>query len=69
MAKVDWSKLEIIEEWTPVDPSNPQAQASELARIKVLSSLILKAYLRDKMNQAKRKKRQAQQSKEEVAET
>ena len=44
MAKVDWGNLEFVEEWTPIDPSNPDATIERKEQLEVLSRLVLQIY-------------------------
>lgn len=54
MAKVDWSNLEIVEEWTPVDPGDPQAMADEGRKLRLLVALMLKVHHREELEQSAR---------------
>lgn len=47
MPKVDWTTLEIIEEWTTIDPSNSEDLEREGRKLRLLVSLTLKAHERE----------------------
>ena len=54
MAKKDYTRLEVIEEWVPIDPCDPQAIANEGQKLRFLISLILKAFERERLEQTRR---------------
>ena len=56
MGKMDWSQLRITEEWATNDPSDLNAIALEQERINTLATLVLKAFERHKVAQARRVK-------------
>ena len=60
MGKVDWDHLEIVEEWTPIDPSNPKAIQERKEQTELLSKLILEIYIT--MKKGRVKKRTADQA-------
>lgn len=47
MGKMDWSSLEVVEEWTPLDPNDPIVIEKEGRKLRLLVSLTLKACQRD----------------------
>lgn len=60
MAKVNWGHLEIIEEWTPIDPSDSNAIDEEDRKLDLLASLIFKVYRREKLERAQAAERERQ---------
>lgn len=54
MGKLNRAPLEVIEEWTPIDPSDPQALSEEGQKLKFILSLLLKARGREITKQSER---------------
>ena len=54
MGKLGRAHLDVIEEWTPIDPSDPQALIEEGRKLKFLISLLLKVQNREQLEQSKR---------------
>ncbi len=55
MSKVDWDHLTLVEEWGSIESTPDEARRNEEKRIQVLSSLILKIYRRQKIDEWKKK--------------
>jgi hypothetical protein len=49
MAKMDWTGLKVIEEWGQADPSDARKKMENQFSLKIISSIIVKAYLREKL--------------------
>ena len=41
MAKLDWSKLQLVTEYSPIDPSNPESVEIRAAQLKDTATLLL----------------------------
>jgi hypothetical protein len=68
MAKVDWSNLKIIEEWTPIRPGDTEALQEQRSRIKLMADIIFNAYRKEKLEKLKKLRPQRGQiEKERVA--
>ena len=66
MGKVDWGNLEIIEEWTPVQPGDPDALAEEKRKLDLLASLMLKVHRRERLERALQKDRENERIRKKV---
>ena len=53
MAKLDWSKLQLVTEYSPVDPSNPESVEIRAAQLKDTATLLLEIH---RIKSSKKKK-------------
>lgn len=53
MGKRDGAHLDVIEEWTPINPSDPQALAQEGQNLRLIMALLLKAHEREILERAR----------------
>jgi hypothetical protein len=59
MRKVDWANLEIVEEWSKIDPSDSTAVSRKKEQMQQLANLVLEIYFAVKKSQHRKSSAQA----------